>query len=469
MDSDFENRLKATKKVSLKKSIDFLKRLNIKHEFKIKSEYETINNISLKLVKGNRTFKFKMNSFNLVKNMSDQQSEGYGLAKPFEINSAELGSLILKRGVSSYSWNLHSDIIEGTIDQLSSKGFDKKPNSYFQAFLPIKDLNSQPNYLVENEMLNIDSRIIQSGLLEIPIQGTKFLIYSFQENNDYNLVIENRNSLSCDSFQKITECISFSLAFISGILLRNELTIISYVDKDFELIDGFYYKVLPDSIYSGKAIFLSRIPLPKIYDQVNRTLPKEVFEKLITLCLEEEEVLNSIKIMTQSNNLPMELIISSYCVGLEAIKNYITKNLKGVRPIKKPKIASSIRKKLLNIINSYDETFFNSRNAILQKINNINQETNTDGFISAFEKVNYKLSEYDLYCIDLRNKFLHGQIPLHENINHELTFIIYKLHFLVSVLILKTSGYNGYLLNNVTYLKVMLNHKKITEPLFIQV
>ena len=69
-----------------------------------------------------------------------------------------------------------------------------------------------------------------------------------------------------------------------------------------------------------------------------------------------------------------------------------------------------------------------------------------------------------------RNDFLHGRIPFEDEDeskkDQELRYITYKLHFLVSILILKYAGFEGFVKNNPRFSALTIGNKLINEPFF---
>ena len=122
-------------------------------------------------------------------------------------------------------------------------------------------------------------------------------------------------------------------------------------------------------------------------------------------------------------------------------------------------------------VNSFETNCFNNRNVILNKIENINQLSNIDSILQSFKLLGIDLTDNDTFCIKRRNDFLHGKIPFENEMDQsmkitELRLIAFKLHFLICVLLLKMAGYNGYLMNFATFLKLRLNYGEIKEPPF---
>ena len=76
-----------------------------------------------------------------------------------------------------------------------------------------------------------------------------------------------------------------------------------------------------------------------------------------------------------------------------------------------------------------------------------------------------------MYLVE-RNNFLHGKIPFESEVprkNFEIQHIVYKLHMLLCSLVLKYSGYKGFILNNIKLIDLVYFKKNINEPLLRQI
>jgi len=174
--------------------------------------------------------------------------------------------------------------------------------------------------------------------------------------------------------------------------------------------------------------------------------------------------------MTESSNYPLEIKASTYSVALETIKNIIIEdNQEKINPFKSKKVASSTIKILKSEIEKIDDSEFNSKESVLNKVEQLNQVGNKDSLILSFKLLNLTLTEDDKRCINMRNDFLHGRIPYNSESgdkDNELQHIVYKLHLLVTSLIMKNAGYSGLMLNYIKLVELLYFKKKIEEPLF---
>jgi hypothetical protein len=109
---------------------------------------------------------------------------------------------------------------------------------------------------------------------------------------------------------------------------------------------------------------------------------------------------------------------------------------------------------------------------LANKINNLNQPTNRDSLIAPFTKLGYSLNSNEIKCIDNRDRFLHGSLPVKSNDEDEnfkeLYFNSITIHKLIYILILKLIGFEGYIINY-PKLHEEVTGKPLDESLFLKI
>ena len=105
----------------------------------------------------------------------------------------------------------------------------------------------------------------------------------------------------------------------------------------------------------------------------------------------------------------------------------------------------------------------------LNEINKpVNKEhlTNNEKLTRPFEQLNINLSLHDISIIEHRNDLLHGNILLDggetddiEKTNLYMSYVSAKLYTLISKLVLKSVGYDGYVYNQAKYLEKYMSVK----------
>jgi hypothetical protein len=105
-----------------------------------------------------------------------------------------------------------------------------------------------------------------------------------------------------------------------------------------------------------------------------------------------------------------------------------------------------------------------------RRLNEINRPvnkqhlTNNEKLTLPFEQLGIDLTLHDILIIEHRNDLLHGNILLRTEENMDeaatnlyMTYVSAKLFTLISKLILKSIGYNGYIYNQAKYLEKHMN------------
>ena len=169
--------------------------------------------------------------------------------------------------------------------------------------------------------------------------------------------------------------------------------------------------------------------------------------------------------------MPNEIKIASLYVALETIKQKIVDdNIDKISPFKNKLFATTIINNLKNIISNLPEDNFNDKNMVMKKVENLNTLGNNDSFIWAFKLVEYELSKEDKKYIQLRNRFLHGNVPFDNEVeqskNEALLDITTNTHFLVCGLLLKYVGYEGVVKDLLSYINLKKGIYLPEKPLF---
>ena len=172
----------------------------------------------------------------------------------------------------------------------------------------------------------------------------------------------------------------------------------------------------------------------------------------------------------------MELKAASYCVAYEGICHTIIKliDINAPSVIDQLVWEQNIKPEFENLLNTLTGSSLNEDQVriLKNKINNLNQPTNRDSLTAPFVKLGYNLSSIEIKCIDNRNRFLHGSLPVKTNDEDEnfkeLYFNSITIHKLIYILILKLIGFDGHIIN---YPKLHedVTGKPVDEPLFLKI
>lgn len=465
-----------SKRKYLKETFDYLTDIGKPKKFKSSSNYPPIDKIDFLIEKGQRCFNFKAASLNLVSNIVQYQNHNYGFAKPFSVRNDEF-YWTNPIGVASLTMLMNEDLkSEGEIWHIESS-FNISEKKHFRLVIP-KTHNPLKDHhqFIQSESFNVEESLKFAGLSEFQCNQNLFHLFDYNNNqngNDYFLFIDSMTSIKYDEFEKYIGAISYSLGIITGEVLRNEMYILQSSNNDFKVISGFQYRRIEDSISSGMEVVSPHLlwEITKSNSQ-DGYINLEVFSNIVNKAREDKRFLRALKIISEANEYPLEIRASAYSVALETVKNIVLEeNSEKINPFKDRKFAAKIIKSLKDIIIPIEASFFNNKETVINKLEQINQVTNKDSFKIAFDLCGFTLTDIDEKALLKRNDFLHGRIPFEDeeeaNQNQELKFITYKLHFLVTALIMKYCKFSGLLKNNPKFFSVFAeDNKEIDEPLF---
>ena len=155
-----------------------------------------------------------------------------------------------------------------------------------------------------------------------------------------------------------------------------------------------------------------------------------------------------------------------FSVILESLANIITiKQDTFEKLIKDETIFKNIKSDLNSVLDNYNNAIDkNSEIKFRRKINGLSNSinhkrlTNAEKLRQPFDQLQIKLSSKDEAAIDFRNDLLHGNILMSnettrtsKEIDNKMLYASAKLYTLISKLILKNSGYNGYVINHAKF------------------
>jgi hypothetical protein len=471
--SHFDEIANNARYVSISRTETFLKQLFSKQSFRIKSTYPTIDTIFLELEKGDRCFTFKADQILPIGPPVKFQNKGYGFEDSFDLIT-ENKSFSVPAGVRSFSISLGDEEfpIKGQITELKSNRIENI--SIFRAILPLSGFDKRPVELIKSQAFKSDTWIRAFGFIELQINGKHINLFDARVNGSESLIIECTEHIDLQSFENIMSGLVYSFGLISGSLIRNEIFFLQYENNRFEDVLGFYFKKIEDSLTGLAAID------PRLFAHVTETkkidafyITPSIFQRMIEKSVNDRRFIRAVKMITESSRFPLEIKASTYSVALETMKNIIIEdNTTKINPFKNKHKANEIIKILKKILEPISDEEFNNKRSVINKLDQLNQIGNKEGFLLSFKLLSIALSKDDERCLIERNNFLHGKIPFENELpvkNFEIQHIVYKLHMLLCSLILKYSGYSGFILNNIKLVDLTYFKKNINEQLLREI
>jgi len=470
---EFDEILKKSRRKYLQGSFEYINEINENKTFIASSEIEIVNNTEFNVNKGISQFQFEVDNLNVSKNLADHKNSGFGFNYPIILKSNGK-DWILPKGSPKINLTIGKSLeAKGEIHEIHHS-FSEAEKKYLRLVLPISSNGKNPHHhYIEGERFAVGSNLKAGGLTDIICDEILFNLFDYHDENKNYLFIDCMDSIFSDEFEKSIEAIIYCLGIITGSLLRNEMYILQSSSNQFETISGFKYKKLPESILDGPEIVS-----PLILSQVMNTdfmtgfVTRQVLSNMSTNAKKDRRFFRALKIVAESSKFPLEIRASAYSVALETMKNIvIEENAERINPFKNSAYGKKIAIRLKKIIEEEDDFNFNNKESVLKRLDQINQVTNKDSLKLAFTLNGFKLMKEDENALSKRNDFLHGRIPFEDETiliqDKELRFVTYKLHFLVTSLIMKYCKFSGLIKNNPKFLSVYSSkNKEIDEPLF---
>lgn len=381
----------------------------------------------------------------------------------------------------------------GEIDQLGTvRDLTKFNEKFHRLLIPF---NSSELILKDFQKWYFTSDVKSDNktLIKIEFEELKFHLFNFSVGKQQYWGIDSLQTLDFEKFKSIAYSALNGYGFIKGNLYLREAYYFASKDTNF-ITEYFHYSLIRDNLETGYQIFTTSpysVYVPYYHDKGEQLNTEEVtkwnsellnfsevnFSKLVESFYKHETLSRSALIILEANTQPLELKAASYCVAYEGICHTIKKLIDINAPSSIDKIVweQNIKpefEKLLNSLKTNGLLDDNQDRILSSKINNLNQPTNRDSLTAPFLKLGYTLNQLEIKCIDNRNKFLHGSLPVKSNDEDENFKELYlnsiTIHKLIYILILKLIGFEGYIINY-PKLHEQTTGKPLKEELFIKI
>jgi hypothetical protein len=212
-----------------------------------------------------------------------------------------------------------------------------------------------------------------------------------------------------------------------------------------------------------------------IYD-----FPYQQFSKLAEMLYKEDKIQRAVLLFIYGHSASLEMRLPNYFVAIEALTGHIVSSKKdkkrNLNPIKDTKIANEIQCRIVELLNSFksekglsDDDF--NIDILTKKVNTLNSPPNADKLAESFTLLEYQLSDEQRRILKERNSFLHGSFVKYvdnDDAFREALYICLRVHFLISVLVMKIIGFNGKIINYCS-LWEHITEKKVNEDRMIKI
>src|SRR6185437_4396609 len=363
--------------------------------------------------------------------------------------------------------------VSGSVSQIITTDLKNFDDKFHRVIIPV-DVSQKLSFRdYQHWWYKADIKAKNCHLIKITIKDSNFDLYTFQIEDKVFWGIDSFQICTFRIFQEIAFSILNTFGFIEGDLHLNEAYYIACDSDKFDEKLDLFYTSMRESILTGYSIITSNpysvlVPLAKNkgekinHDEIKKwyeklpLFPADLLSKLAEFFQEHDSLSRAALIVLEANKQPLELKAASYCVAYEAICHTI-KNELGIRSpnVIETKSWDDIIKpaflELITTLNKESKIDANQFRILSNKLNNLNQPTNRDALTAPFKNFGYELNSIEYGCIDDRNRFLHGKLPVNERNEDEafkeLYFISMTIHKLIYVLMLKLISYNGYIIN----------------------
>lgn len=422
--------------------------------------------------------------------------------------------LINKIGFNDFDSSILEKSIEGEFTSLSTRRerYYKSPKQY-RILIPTNDAVRLLGD-ISGWGYAIDGNLKSDHLIKVKINKNDFHFYSCTNKNAESfLVIDSLNKIHLEEFLKEVNSILLSYAFLKGNYFGSYAYIFTYKANNLKTPVSMMYCCLGESIYGGFPVhstkphwlmdykgltkyrkgkngFSKRVGTESL-NQYMESFPEGCFSNLCELILNKNGIQRTVVLFISNHKSPVEIKVPTLFVALENITRVLNGNSTSIPKIIDDANAEveikNIIKKAAKEINSVKQKYFpqhasqedkkaysSDYDRLKGKLNKLNEGTNNKKLTEPFLHFGYHLTpeEGDL-IYKKRNTFIHGSdyMPLGSNSEEEfkeLFHISLQLQKLIAILLLKASGYSGYILNNVRVYD-HITGKKIDEDVFIKI
>ncbi|TXD72787.1 hypothetical protein [Aequorivita antarctica] len=367
-----------------------------------------------------------------------------------------------------------------------------KKNRFYRFLLPVeKGLSFQGDFY-PYEFAKVDAATNNALTINIEIENENYHFFSTHIKKQHYIVIDSLNKVMLERFTQVVNSIFMTYAFLKGTYYGGLAHIFSYNDVELRRPIGIRVFESSETISKGYEIHTTnpykymKFRSPKfiknkkgMIERIGKDtaknymfeFPMENYSKLCELILLRGSILRSFILIIDCSNSPLELKIPAFFVALENItkvvvnkgennsgeifeEKEINKQIKQIskEAAKKIKVLEQeTRPKGLSSIELKERKANYER--LITKLHQINKGSNNQKLAEPFEKFGYILSKDEENALYIhRNKFIHGDDFFIPDLGFDKEFKeLFHLSFLVytlcAILLLKLSGFSGYIVN----------------------
>lgn len=508
---------------NLERSFQIIDELNQNHSFKVqvgKTKNNPFNNRELTIKQNDTNYSY-ITTIPIKKGLQKEkeveikrETEIYLKNRRFKYCTK--GKYIIPNSISYVGFDTLKieKQIEGHINYLSNrKSSYYKKNRCYRILIPIKNKVRITGDFT-GLTYSMDGRTSHETLMNLKILKNEYhFYYALKTKENGFFVIDCLSKQPLETFQKVTYSILLIYAFLKGNLYGGKAYILTYSRKYFKDPISILSTTIWNNILNGFAIHTTNpLALVQIQNKLRYRkdksgniigtrsdflkkymveFPSESYSKLCTLTLNHGGILRAITFIVQNHIVVLELKVPTLYVALENLTKALTGGDKStpkiiddstiineIQTVIKTTIKeiSGIAKKNKpqNLKTEEEKDYSANFERIKSKLLDFNQGSNNKKLLEPFKKIGYTLTkeEEDLILIS-RNKFLHGDNVFGSIEDFDLEFkylfhISLRLQKLLAILLLKSTDFSGYILNNAKIYDY-ITEKKLKEYVFIKI
>ncbi|SFI85795.1 hypothetical protein [Myroides guanonis] len=379
-------------------------------------------------------------------------------------------------------WSEIFDNVKGelTFDIKSMKRGDLKRNTSFRMFF--FDTSKRKNlFHFKLESPKYDEIIPWAfDCVRITLDEKRYDIIQHQTTDQSYIIIENLDQVSYRDFQRDSYAIQKGIGYLVGYMPGGEHYIFSGLNFEYyrlarESLKSIYYPVTRNP-YSFEFSNDYKNTADS-YKEILMVIPSTVISKFVQQIRDNEEF--SVAIIFLMEVLHLKSVVSmpgAFSVVLESLADIITNPSKiKTNLITDKNLATEIIEELHTVIDKYSTTLDDeSVLKLKRRLSALNSPitprrlTNAMKLREPFDQLGIILSSADEAAIEYRNYLLHGNILMNtdkprnsEEIDIHMMYISGKLYTLLSKLLLKNCGFQGYVINHAKFFDSKEDPKEI--------
>lgn len=361
---------------------------------------------------------------------------------------------------------------ETTIELKSFHSKEFKKSGLFKAIFPV-NLKELKTFHTEFETVTHTRNGVEYfyDCLRIDLTEKQYDVTQLKNETQGFFVFECLQEQDYDEFSDVCFSIQQAIGFINKLMVGGEKFV-------FDETQNLYYTNFIRPTIKGMYSPISTNPY--LFSDIDSESANLFYEKLTRISLKnlsmlvhkihtEPEFSVAILVILEATSIRSLLIIpSSFTVIIEQLSKHLSIQESGLEtPISDNDLKRKITKELHKVIDDNceklnDQTILKLKRRLNEINKPINKEhlTNIEKLTRPFEQLGINLSLHDIAIIEHRNDLLHGNILLtndemtdEEKSNLYMMYVSAKLFTLISKLILKSIGYEGYVYNQAKYLE----------------